>query len=98
MFPFPFWLVPLGFFLVLMAVFGVGPMSSTRRGGALPMFGVIIVMGIVVLAVVVWQRRTQKRTDKIRIAEDPGGDPWATRRHRQRYPQPGRRSPGRRQR
>jgi hypothetical protein len=69
MFPFPFWLVPLGFFLVLMAVFGVGPMSSTRRGGALPMFGVIIVIGIVVLAVVVWQRRTQKRTDKGRIGE-----------------------------
>jgi hypothetical protein len=69
MFPFPFWLVPLGFFLVLMAVFGVGPMSSTRRGGALPMFGVIIVIGIVVLAVVVWQRRTQKRIDKRRIGE-----------------------------
>jgi uncharacterized membrane protein len=33
------------------------------------MFGVIIVIGIVVLAVVVWQRRTQKRSDKRRIAE-----------------------------
>ena len=69
MFPFPFWLVPLGFFVVLMAVFGVGPMSSTRRGGALPLFGVIIVIGIVVLATVVWQRRTQKRIDKRRIGE-----------------------------
>ncbi len=69
MFPFPFWLVPLGFFLVLMALFAVGPMSTTRPGGALPLFGVIIVVGIVVFAVVVWQRRAQTRTDKTRIGE-----------------------------
>jgi hypothetical protein len=69
MFPFPSWLVLLGFFLVVMAVFGVGPMSSTRPGGALPLFGVIIVVGIVVLAVVVWQRGAQKRTDKTRVGE-----------------------------
>ena len=68
-FPFPFWLVPLGFFLVLMAVFAVGPMSSTRGGGALLPIGVFIVVGIVVLAVVVWQRRVQKRTDRTRIGE-----------------------------
>ncbi len=49
MFPFPFWLVPLGFFFVLMAVFAVGPMSSTRRGGALVPIGMMIVMGIVVM-------------------------------------------------
>ena len=67
MFPFP--LVPLGFFLVFMAVFVVEPMSSTRTGGALPLIGVIIVVGLVVLAVVVWQRRAQKRTDKTRIGE-----------------------------
>jgi hypothetical protein len=69
MFPFPFWLVPLGFLLVLMALFAGGPMSSTRPGGALPLFGVIIVVGIVVLAVVVWQRGAQKRTDKTRVGE-----------------------------
>ncbi len=68
-FPFPFWLVPLGFFLVLMAVFAVGPMSSTRGGGALLPIGVFIVVGIVVLAVLVGQRRVQKRTDKTRIGE-----------------------------
>jgi hypothetical protein len=66
--PFPFWLVPLGFFVV-MAVFAVGPMSSTRPGGALSLLGVIIVIGLLVLAVVVWQRRAQKRTDKTRIGE-----------------------------
>ncbi len=69
MFPFPFWLVPLGFWLVFMAVFAVGPMSSTRPGGALRMIGVIIMVGLVVLAAVVWQRGTQKRTDKTRIGE-----------------------------
>jgi hypothetical protein len=69
MFPFPFWLIPLGFFLVLMAVFAVGPMSSTRSGGALPPIGVIIVIGIVVLVVIVWQRRAQKRTDETHIGE-----------------------------
>ncbi|MCH7846530.1 MAG: SHOCT domain-containing protein [Acidobacteria bacterium] len=69
MFTFPFWLVPLGFVLVLMAVFAVGPMSSTRPGGALAPIGVIIVVGIVVFAVVVWQRTVQKRTDKTRIGE-----------------------------
>ncbi len=68
MFPFPFWLVPLGFFLV-MAVFAVRPMSSTRPGGALPRIGVIIAVGLVVLAAVVWQRRAQKRTEKTRIGE-----------------------------
>jgi hypothetical protein len=68
MFPFPFWLVPLGFFVV-MAVFAVGPMSSTRPGSALSLLGVIIVIGLLVLAVVVWQRRAQKRTDKTRIGE-----------------------------
>jgi uncharacterized membrane protein len=69
MFPFPFWLVPLGFILVVMAVFAVGPMSSNRPSGALPPIGVIIVIGLVVFAIVVWQRRTQKRTDKTRIGE-----------------------------
>jgi hypothetical protein len=68
MLPFPFWLVPLGF-VVLMAVFAVGPMSSRRRGGALAPIGVIIVMGIIVLAVVVWQRGAQKRIDKTRVGE-----------------------------
>lgn len=65
MFPFPFLLAPLGFFLV----FAIGRMSSTRAGGALPLIGVIIVVGLVVLAVVVWQWRARKRTDKTRIGE-----------------------------
>ncbi|MFQ5968592.1 MAG: SHOCT domain-containing protein [Acidimicrobiia bacterium] len=69
MFPFRFRLVPLGIFLVFMAVFAVRRMWPTRPGGALPLIGAIIAVGLVVLAVAVWQRRAQKRTDKTRIGE-----------------------------
>ncbi len=65
---FPFPLIPLGFFLVYIAVVAVEQIWSMSTGGAFLLVGVVVVVGVAVLAAVLWRRRAQRRADKTRIA------------------------------
>ncbi len=66
MYPVPFRLAALGFVIALLGLFVVGALSPSRNSDVLPVVGVIIA-AVVVVALVLWMRRAQRRDERARI-------------------------------